>query len=120
MRALIHFIFSIIGGVLWTGAYWLMVCCVWLSRVAKKIHPQATHGNCWSVVLPLWRERGGYLTLRDSRGAKFLNAFPVVHCMWQPEVTGVAVSAIPTKRKLFRWFPLDTFYFRFKLVDRET
>jgi hypothetical protein len=119
MRVILHFVIVALGGALWAAAYWLMVACVWLSQAAEKIHPKAAHGNCWSVVLPIWRRRGGYLTLRDSRGARFLNIFPVIHAMWQPEVTGEAVSAIPTRRKTFRWLPLETFYFRFKIVDRE-
>ena len=115
MRAALHFIVCAIGGVLWAGAYWLMVLCVWLSQAAEKINPKATHGNCWSVVLPIWRRQGGYLLLRDSHGAKFLNAFPVVHAIWQGR-DGETLSAEPVSRKRFRWFPLETFYFRYRVV----
>ena len=116
MRAALHFIVCAVGGVLWAGAYWLMVLCVWLSQAAEKVHPKATHGNCWSVVLPIWRRRGGYLVLRDSRGAKFLNAFPVIHAMWQPKISGEVLSVAPTNRKRFKWLPLKTFYFRYRVV----
>ena len=115
MRAALHFIICAIGGVLWAGAYWLMVLCVWLSQAAERVHPKATHGNCWSVVLPIWRRRGGYLVLRDSHGARFLNVFPVIHAIWQGR-DGETLSAEPVSRKRFRWFPLETFYFRYRVV----
>ncbi len=70
----------------------------WLAIFAKKVHPAATVGNCWTHALPNWWAHGGYLAMRSADGQKFIGVFPVMHVIW--------IKSLPRKTSLEQYVPI--------------
>jgi hypothetical protein len=120
MRRALHFLIILLGVPIWCLAYFSMVLVILLTLLANKVLPNSDMGNCWSYVLPLWWERGGYLILRKTKGASFLWLFPVIHALHSRGLRDADVTHIkPVLRKTSRWLPLFTLYFTYTVHTKE-
>ena len=111
MRAVLHFIVTMLGA--FFGAIALCLCTIVcaLAMLGKRIDPTHKRGNCWTYALPEFVEKGGYLAVRASDGLKFLGVFIVPHVLYMPILHGRSVISqyVPINRKssfLFPWFVL--------------
>ena len=111
MRAVLHFIVTMLGA--FFGAIALCFCTIVcaLAMLGKRIDPTHKRGNCWTYALPEFIEKGGYLAVRASDGLKFLGVFIVPHVLYMPILHGRSVISqyVPINRKssfLFPWFVL--------------
>lgn len=107
MRAVLHFIVTML--VAFFGAIALCFCTIVcaLALLAKRIDPTHKRGNCWTYALPEFVEHGGYLAVRASDGLKFLGVFIVPHVLYMPILHGRSVVSqyVPINRESSFWFP---------------
>lgn len=108
--------------IIWVAAFaWGFGNCFYaimalLILLAKKVHPQARYGNCWTYAIPLWLKYGGHLAIRAADDNKFLWVFPVPHVKYIAEMPrkGVVLRHYippPEKRRKTEVWPWYVIYY---------
>ena len=89
-----------------------------LVLAADWLWPNATHGNCWSFVGPLWARYGGYIVVRMADDVTIIGRRFIPHALWLEKwPSDVAMQqTMPLKRSRN---PLRTLYFQFKVRRSE-
>ena len=120
IRRTVHAAIGVFAGALWLLAFILGAACVGCGRLMRRVWPDAEMGNCYSHALPRWADDGGYLVLMPVPDNKFFWFVPLVHAVWLKTWPSDAHMEMtkPVKRRSGRFFPLHTFYFRFRVVTR--
>lgn len=116
-REVAHFIIIWVGSIIWGIGNCFYVLMALTSVLAKKVHPKAVYGNCWSYAIPLWVKYGGNLEIRAADGNYFLWIFPVLHVKYIGELPRKGVRMrqfvpIDSERRTGRVFPWWTVYYK--------
>lgn len=121
MKRPLHALLVIIGNIPLLIAYACITAAMWLYRLADWVQPGATHGNCWSFVLPQVWKYGGFAAIRPVKGAKLAWGIGTpLHACWVPRLHGHVEQTNPAERYrgpslLWRWM-----YFRFSVRGADT
>lgn len=123
MRPAVYALLFGLGVLVWLVSMAAMLGCTWLERLARRVHPTATGGNCWVFALDKYRRDGGYLIVRASRSAALLG-WPVPHVMWAaalpPDAEVEHFAPAPEDQRRARFFAWFAFWFRGQVYNRET
>lgn len=120
MRSVWHALLVLVGMIPLTLAWACLALGVFVMVLADKLHPNATHGNCWSYAAPRWWRHGGLLGMRPADGVRLAGFGLVPHVVHVEALNDARIKHTqPIKRYSGRWLLWRKLYFRFAVADTD-
>jgi hypothetical protein len=99
----------------WTLGVALLGVSILVAALAEWLHPDGTHGNCWTYAMSRYWRHGGYLMIRRADDVRLLGCIAIPHASWVKALPAEGVDLEqyqPDEREPGRWWPWHVLWYR--------